>query len=96
MFASRFAWLREALLKPLRSGSQVLLMSSGAATNGSPLSGGYAGAKAMIKLEAALYSDIDRRLSAADQQAALTARQTLIDQRPAGRALARRAADASA
>ena len=38
-----FNWLREALLKPLRPGSRVLLMSSGAATNGSPMSGGYAG-----------------------------------------------------
>jgi 3-oxoacyl-[acyl-carrier protein] reductase len=43
-----FHWLREALLKPLRSGSRVVVLSSGAAANanGSPLSGGYAGAKA--------------------------------------------------
>jgi NAD(P)-dependent dehydrogenase (short-subunit alcohol dehydrogenase family) len=43
-----FHWLREALLKPLRPGSRVVVFSSGAAlnTNGSPLSGGYAGAKA--------------------------------------------------
>jgi NAD(P)-dependent dehydrogenase (short-subunit alcohol dehydrogenase family) len=41
-----FHWLREALLLPLRSGSRVIVMSSGAALNGSPLSGGYAGAKA--------------------------------------------------
>jgi NAD(P)-dependent dehydrogenase (short-subunit alcohol dehydrogenase family) len=43
-----FHWLREALLKPLRSGSRVVVFSSGAALNpnGSPLSGGYAGAKA--------------------------------------------------
>jgi NAD(P)-dependent dehydrogenase (short-subunit alcohol dehydrogenase family) len=41
-----FHWLREALLKPLRSGSRVIVISSGAALNGSPLSGGYAGAKA--------------------------------------------------
>jgi len=43
-----FQWLREALLKPLRPGSRVVVMSSGAAlnANGSPLSGGYAGAKA--------------------------------------------------
>jgi NAD(P)-dependent dehydrogenase (short-subunit alcohol dehydrogenase family) len=41
-----FNWLREALLKPLRSGSRVIVISSGAALNGSPLSGGYAGAKA--------------------------------------------------
>jgi hypothetical protein len=43
-----FHWLREALLTPLRPGSRVVVFSSGAALNpnGSPLSGGYAGAKA--------------------------------------------------
>lgn len=43
-----FHWLREALRKPLRPGSRVVVFSSGAALNadGSPLSGGYAGAKA--------------------------------------------------
>lgn len=40
-----FHWLREALLKPLRPGSRVVVVSSGAALAGSPLSGGYAGAK---------------------------------------------------
>ena len=41
-----FGWLREALLRPLRPGSTVVVVSSGAAVNGSPASGGYAGAKA--------------------------------------------------
>jgi 3-oxoacyl-[acyl-carrier protein] reductase len=43
-----FHWLREALLKPLGPGGRVIVFSSGAAANpnGSPLSGGYAGAKA--------------------------------------------------
>ena len=41
-----FQWLREILLKPLRPGSRVIVLSSGAALKGSPLSGGYAGAKA--------------------------------------------------
>jgi 3-oxoacyl-[acyl-carrier protein] reductase len=43
-----FHWLREALLRPLRPGSRVVVFSSGAVLNpnGSPLSGGYAGAKA--------------------------------------------------
>ena len=41
-----FTWLREALLRPLPPGSRVIVVSSGAAINGSPASGGYAGAKA--------------------------------------------------
>lgn len=41
-----FHWLREALLKPLAPGSRLIVISSGAARQGSPLSGGYAGAKA--------------------------------------------------
>jgi 3-oxoacyl-[acyl-carrier protein] reductase len=47
-----FHWLREALLTPLRPGSRVVVFSSGAALNpnGSPLSGGYAGAKATQRL----------------------------------------------
>jgi NAD(P)-dependent dehydrogenase (short-subunit alcohol dehydrogenase family) len=36
---------RAALARPLRPGSTVLIVSSGAALAGSPLSGGYAGAK---------------------------------------------------
>jgi NAD(P)-dependent dehydrogenase (short-subunit alcohol dehydrogenase family) len=44
-----FHWLREALLLPLAPGSTVISMSSGAALNGSPLSGGYAGAKATVR-----------------------------------------------
>ena len=44
-----FHWVREALLAPLDPGSTVIVMSSGAALRGSPLSGGYAGAKATIR-----------------------------------------------
>jgi NAD(P)-dependent dehydrogenase (short-subunit alcohol dehydrogenase family) len=43
-----FHWTREALLRPLPPGSTVVAMSSGAARRGSPLSGGYAGAKAAV------------------------------------------------
>lgn len=38
---------RAALARPLRPGSTVVIVSSGAALGGSPLSGGYAGAKRM-------------------------------------------------
>jgi NAD(P)-dependent dehydrogenase (short-subunit alcohol dehydrogenase family) len=44
-----FHWVREALLAPLAPGSTVITLSSGAALRGSPLSGGYAGAKAAVK-----------------------------------------------
>jgi NADP-dependent 3-hydroxy acid dehydrogenase YdfG len=44
-----FHWIREALLLPLDPGSTVIALSSGAAVAGSPLSGGYAGAKATIR-----------------------------------------------
>jgi NAD(P)-dependent dehydrogenase (short-subunit alcohol dehydrogenase family) len=44
-----FNWLREALLLPLRPGSRIIVMSSAAALGGSPLSGGYAGAKATLR-----------------------------------------------
>ena len=45
-------WLQAALKTPLKSGSRVLVGSSGAARDGSPLSGGYAGAKRMLWLMA--------------------------------------------
>jgi NAD(P)-dependent dehydrogenase (short-subunit alcohol dehydrogenase family) len=41
-------WLQAALKLPLKPGSRVLVGSSGAAVNGSPMSGGYAGAKRML------------------------------------------------
>jgi NAD(P)-dependent dehydrogenase (short-subunit alcohol dehydrogenase family) len=43
-----FYWLQAALNVPLKPGSRVLVGSSGAAQTGSPLSGGYAGAKRML------------------------------------------------
>ncbi|MBN9511385.1 MAG: SDR family NAD(P)-dependent oxidoreductase [Alphaproteobacteria bacterium] len=47
-----FHWLQAALKTPLSPGSRVLVTSSGAAVAGSPLSGGYAGAKRMLWLMA--------------------------------------------
>ena len=57
-----FNWLREALLLPMREGSRVIVMSSGAALMGSPLSGGYAGAKAAQRFAADYASQEAKRL----------------------------------
>ena len=56
-----FHWLREALLTPLRPGSRVIVVSSGAAVSGSPLSGGYAGAKATQRFITGYAQDEARR-----------------------------------
>jgi NAD(P)-dependent dehydrogenase (short-subunit alcohol dehydrogenase family) len=56
-----FGWLREVLLQPLPPGSRVVVMSSGAAVNGSPASGGYAGAKATQRFIAAYAQEESRR-----------------------------------
>lgn len=42
-----FHWVKSALQGPLAPGSSIAIVSSGAAIGGSPLSGGYAGAKRM-------------------------------------------------
>ena len=56
-----FTWLREALLQPLPPGSRIIVLSSGAAVNGSPASGGYAGAKATQRFVAAYAQEEARR-----------------------------------
>ena len=56
-----FRWIREALLSPLDPGSTVITVSSGAALRGSPLSGGYAGAKAAIKFITAYAAEESER-----------------------------------
>ena len=63
-----FHWLREALLTPLRPGSKVVVFSSGAALNpnGSPLSGGYAGAKATQRFITAYAQDEAKRANLSD------------------------------
>ena len=57
-----FHWTRAALRLPLAPGSRVLLGSSGAAVTGSPLSGGYAGAKRMIWLMAGYANGVAKGL----------------------------------
>jgi NAD(P)-dependent dehydrogenase (short-subunit alcohol dehydrogenase family) len=56
-----FTWLRAALLKPLPPGSRVVVVSSGAAINGSPASGGYAGSKATQRFIAGYTQEESRR-----------------------------------
>jgi len=56
-----FHWVREALLAPRAPGSVVITLSSGAALRGSPLSGGYAGAKAAIRFLTAYAAEESQR-----------------------------------
>jgi NAD(P)-dependent dehydrogenase (short-subunit alcohol dehydrogenase family) len=56
-----FHWTREALLRPLEPGSTVIAVSSGAALRGSPISGGYAGAKATIRFLTSYAAEESRR-----------------------------------
>jgi hypothetical protein len=51
-------WLQAALLQPLEPGARVLVGSSGAAIQGSRLSGGYAGAKRMLWIMASYANEI--------------------------------------
>jgi NAD(P)-dependent dehydrogenase (short-subunit alcohol dehydrogenase family) len=52
--------IQAALKTPLASGSRTILMSSGAATHGAPLSGSYSGAKRMLWFMAHYANDIAR------------------------------------
>jgi NAD(P)-dependent dehydrogenase (short-subunit alcohol dehydrogenase family) len=56
-----FGWLKAALLAPMRPGSRVIVVSSGAAVFGSPASGGYAGAKATQRFIAAYAAEESHR-----------------------------------
>lgn len=55
-----FSFCRAALLAPLAPGAAVISLSSGAARQGSPLSGGYAGAKATVSFVSS-YADAESR-----------------------------------
>ncbi|MFC1430765.1 SDR family NAD(P)-dependent oxidoreductase [Streptacidiphilus sp. N1-3] len=56
-----FHWTRLALTTPLPPGSTVVAVSSGAALRGSPVSGGYAGAKATIRFLTAYAAEESER-----------------------------------
>lgn len=87
-----FHWVREALLKPLAPGSRVVVISSGAALAGSPLSGGYAGAKATQRFITAYAQDEANRAGLGIGFTAVLPRLTALTDlgRPAVRAYARR------
>ena len=87
-----FHWVREALLRPLRPGSRVIVISSGAALQGSPLSGGYAGAKATQRFITAYAQDEATRAGLGITFTAVLPRLTPLTDlgRPAVRAYAAR------
>jgi NADP-dependent 3-hydroxy acid dehydrogenase YdfG len=85
-------WIQAALKTPLKSGSRVLVASSGAARDGSPLSGGYAGAKRMLWLMALYANDVARQLDLGIRFQAILPQQIIGDTelgRTAGEAYAR-------
>ena len=87
-----FNWVRGSLLKPLRPGSRVVVVSSGAALAGSPLSGGYAGAKATQRFITAYARDEAQRAGLGITFTAVLPRITPLTDlgRPAVRAYAAR------
>jgi NAD(P)-dependent dehydrogenase (short-subunit alcohol dehydrogenase family) len=82
-----FHWLQAALRLPLGRGSRVLVGSSGAAIAGSPLSGGYAGAKRMLWLLAGYANGVSTKLDLGLRFQALLPQQ-LIAETELGRAAA--------
>jgi NAD(P)-dependent dehydrogenase (short-subunit alcohol dehydrogenase family) len=82
-----FHWIQGALRLPLERGSRVLISSSGAAIEGSPLSGGYAGAKRMIWMMAGYATGVASDLDLGIQFQALLVRQ-IVGATELGRAAA--------
>ena len=82
-----FHWIQSALRLPLEHGSRVLISSSGAAIEGSPLSGGYAGAKRMIWLMAGYANGVADDLNLGIRFQALLLRQ-IVGSTELGRAAA--------
>jgi NAD(P)-dependent dehydrogenase (short-subunit alcohol dehydrogenase family) len=54
-------WLQAALRLPLKPGSRILVVSSGAAVSGSPMSGGYGGAKRMLWFMASYANGVSKQ-----------------------------------
>jgi NAD(P)-dependent dehydrogenase (short-subunit alcohol dehydrogenase family) len=82
-----FHWIQAALRLPLDRDSRVLISSSGAAIEGSPLSGGYAGAKRTVWLMASYANGVAKDLNLGIHFQALLLRQ-IIGTTQLGRAAA--------
>jgi NAD(P)-dependent dehydrogenase (short-subunit alcohol dehydrogenase family) len=82
-----FHWIQAALALPLPRGSRVVLGSSGAAIAGSPMSGGYAGAKRTLWLMAGYANVSAEELGLGIKFQALVPRQ-IIGETDLGRAAA--------
>src|SRR5258708_4774629 len=78
-------WLQAALTLPLKPGSRVLVGSSGAAENGSPLSGGYAGAKRMLWLMAKYANGVAEQKCLGIRLQAILPQQVIRGTRPGAR-----------
>ena len=74
-----FHWVQQSLRLPLPRGSRVIIGSSGAAVNGSPLSGSYAGAKRMLWLMAVYANDLAKRLDLGIRFQAIVPQQIIGD-----------------
>ncbi len=86
-----FHWIQEAIRLPLARGSRVLISSSGAAIGGSPLSGGYAGAKRMLWIMASYANGV-----AAEQDLGIRFQALVPQQMTAAGAVGRAGAEAYA
>ena len=73
-----FLVCQEALTRPLAPGSLVILLSSGAAIGGSPLSGGYAGAKRMQWLMASYAQGVSDKKKLGIRFVALIPKQLVV------------------
>jgi len=69
--------MQQCLRLPLEPGSRVLVTSSGAALQGSPLSGGYAGAKRMLWFMASYANTVSAELGLGIRFQALVQRQII-------------------
>jgi NAD(P)-dependent dehydrogenase (short-subunit alcohol dehydrogenase family) len=74
-----FFWIQEAIRLPLARNTRVLLGGSGAGVSGSPLSGGYAGAKRMLWFMANYANGVSAELDLGIQFQVLIPRQMIGD-----------------